>query len=141
MTENTGNIPLIEGLTPEDTGEIVAAGINFMQIITAVYGPERGQELWQAISQSLGPEVQGAIFFSLLTGKFNGYVTFSGYPANYVGAIKNVRQATGMGLKEAKDAVDDAARNGKTVRVKVQGDHKVARGLVQALRQEGMTAN
>lgn len=81
---------MIEELTPLD--DVVLDGIKFLCSITEYYGEEKGMEVWHAMGPAMGEEVQGKIFFAMLTGTSTGRVRFhsSNTPAgNAVAVIKN----------------------------------------------------
>lgn len=101
--------------------QVVYDGVKFLQSLTAHYGGERGMEVWEALGQVMGKEVKGRVFFALMTGETSGRVRFSvstapgTYNPNKVPCIKEIRAATGLGLKEAKDLFDSCAN--KTVHI------------------------
>ena len=102
--------------------EIVNDSINLMRSITTYFGAERSLELWTCIADTLGADVKGKVFFSMLIGDSSGDVTLvdasNVQQQQYVELIKHVRYATGMGLKDAKDAVD-SARNKIPIRLQI----------------------
>jgi hypothetical protein len=88
---------------------VISSGITFMRSITEAYGSEDGLKLWDAIANTLDPDVKGAIFFALITGDYQGEIIARGFSSpmqNYVECIKAIRSYTGWGLKEAKEAAD-----------------------------------
>jgi len=137
MSENA-HIPTIEGISDEDTELIVDSGIVFMRAITEAYGPEKGQELWDSITDTLGSDVRGAIFFAMLTGNVGATVRFYGTSPNKISAIKALRTATGLGLYEAKVAIEAAENRYNSVKVKNQ---LARRTLVSELRNLGMNVS
>lgn len=113
---------------------VISNGLHFMRAITEAYGAEEGMRLWETIAGTLDPDIKGQIFFAMLTGTYNDTIVLrraqaSGI-ANRVAAIKEIRNWTGMGLKEAKDA-SDAVESGRSVRitVKPQEHHSAMRAL------------
>jgi large subunit ribosomal protein L7/L12 len=62
-------------------------------------------------------------------------VVLTGAGANKVGAIKAVRELTGLGLKEAKDLVDGAPKNVKEAVAKADAD-----AALKKLIEAGATA-
>jgi len=100
---------------------VISSGITFMRSITEAYGSEDGLKLWDAIANTLDPDVKGAIFFALITGDYQGEIIargFSSPPQNYVEYIKTIQTYTGWGIKEAKEAADlirDGVRQTLTV--------------------------
>lgn len=123
----------------EDTMEMVVRdGIRFLESLTRHYGPEEGQRIWEGIGEVVGTEVKGQIFFTMLTSDMSERVGFLQGSSNSDGyvvpCIKAIRGATGMGLKEAKDAYD--ASYSKRTYVECQ-DRDAARALAIALRGFG----
>lgn len=95
-------------IPPEHKDEIIASGISFMRSITEAYGAETGMELWDTISSTLDPDVKGQIFFTMLTGEYGKRITIRAVrpDTGKVALIKEIRNLTGLGLKEAKDLSD-----------------------------------
>ena len=88
--------------------DIIQSGMTFIRAITEAYGTDKGMELWEQITDVLDPEVKGQIFFAMITGEYNDRITLKGVMGtnNAVACIKEVRNWTGFGLKEAKDTYD-----------------------------------
>jgi ribosomal protein L7/L12 len=94
-------------LTSEQQEDLIVSGTDFMRTITELWGPEAGMEMWGTIATTVGQDFKGAVFFTMMTGTHLGDVRL--IDANvpmYVEVIKTVRQYTGYGLKDAKDACD-----------------------------------
>lgn len=122
-------------IPPEYKEQIVQNGISFMRSITEAYGAEEGMRLWETIAGALDPDVKGQIFFAMLTGNFSGRILITGirhtayYPnntsgLNKVSMIKALRAATGWGLKESKDAIDDLVASGRHILVECAHEHR-----------------
>lgn len=128
MTENSN----------EHMDAIVSDGIAFIRAITTAYGSDEGMKLWDTIANTLDPAIKGKIFFSMLTGTHEDRVTLSGAVAgtNKINCIKIIRQYTGLGLVESKNAYEDAGDYGSKVTLKV--DPKNRRAMIDELRQNGM---
>lgn len=104
-----------------------------MRAITEAYGAEEGMQLWDQIASVLDPDVKGQIFFAMLTGTHNDTIIVRGVNhtnLDRIRCIKEVRNWTGFGLKEAKDACD-SVYSGGTVRltVKPAEHHQAVMGL------------
>ena len=128
----------MEELTPLD--DVVLDGIRFLRSITEYYGEEKGMEVWHAMGPAMGEEIQGKIFFAMLTGTVSGKVRFTSTntPAgNAVAVIKTIRMYTGLGLKEAKDLWDMS----KTSTVKVEVESGRHQSFVAELRNFGVSAS
>ena len=100
-------------LSEKQKDELMKAGMNFMRMITEIWGSDDGMKLWDKIGEGINPDLKGAIFFAMLTGKANFDVTLSKINSSYViDIIKALRDATGCGLKEAKDVYDNVRDRG-----------------------------
>lgn len=115
-------------IPPEHKEQIVQNGINFMRAITEAYGSDEGMRLWDTIAATLDPDVKGQIFLAMLSGNFPSRILITGLrhtaynsntPSglNKVTMIKALRAASGWGLKESKDAVDDLVASGRHILV------------------------
>ncbi len=118
--------------------DIIQSGINFMRSITEAYGAEEGMKLWGSIADTLDPDIKGQIFFSMLTGEYNGIINITGRNpgANRVSLIKAIRNIDNrrLGLKEAKD-MSDSLDSGKPI--KLQVDPPVRIRALKELRDVG----
>lgn len=121
---------------PNSFDEVIFDGIRFMESLARHYGAERSIEVWDQLGQVLGPDVKSQVFLAMLTGESSNRIRVSrGTCTEAVAAIKAIRQATGMGLKEAKDAWDLTAI--KTVTIdNVQ--RELRSDFVRDLRRIGM---
>ncbi len=122
----------------EHRDAIISNGLHFMRAITEAYGAEEGMRLWETIAGTLDPDVKGQIFFAMITGTYNDTIVLrranAAGIANRVAAIKEIRNWTSLGLKEAKDA-SDAVESGRSVRITVKpAEHHSA---MRALRAVG----
>ena len=103
--------------------EILHSGMSFMRAITEAYGSDEGMKLWDTIASTLDPDIKGKIFVALLVGEFGDRLTLRLNQSRYMGGkvegIKALRQATGMGLKEAKDMHDELCM-GKVQEIKIE---------------------
>lgn len=98
--------------------DIIQSGINFMRSITEAYGADEGLKLWDAIANTIDPDIKGQMLFAMLTGEYNGLININSHQsgANRVSMIKAIRVVSGLGLKEAKD-LSDLVSSGKTIKV------------------------
>jgi hypothetical protein len=117
---------------------VISNGMHFMRAITEAYGAEEGMRLWETIANTLDPDVKGQIFFAMLTGTYNDIIVLKRAQAagitNRVAAIKEIRNWTGLGLKEAKDVLD-LVESGLSVKITVRpAEHHSA---IRALRAVG----
>jgi hypothetical protein len=111
---------------------LVSDGVRFMQSITDYYGAEDGIKVWNSICEAIDPEVKGQIFVSMLMRNAVNGVTFRmdvSTSHSKVGAIKCIREYTGMGLKEAKDLMDQSFSDYVTIECDRSDEHRFARDL------------
>jgi hypothetical protein len=124
-------------MIPEEHKDaVIANGLHFMRSITEAYGADEGMRLWETIAGTLDPDVKGQIFFAMLTGTHNNRIVLRrvGPNTDRVARIKEIRNWTGLGLKEAKDA-SDMVELGKPMSLTVRPqDYSVA---VVGLRRVG----
>ena len=111
-------------MIPQDhKDEIISNGLHFMRAITEAYGAEEGMKLWDTIASTLDPDLKGEIFFAMISGTHNDTIVLkrsnTSTMTNRVVAIKEIRNWTGYGLKEAKDA-SDLVEMGKPVDITVR---------------------
>lgn len=125
-------------MSDEHMDAIINDGIAFIRSITVAYGSEEGMALWDTIASTLDPDVKGKIFFAMLTGSHEDRVTLSGAVSgtNKITCIKIIRQYTGLGLVESKNAYESAGDYGSKVTLKV--NPKDRRNMIDELRQNGM---
>lgn len=124
-------------LPEEHKSDLITSGIQFLRTITEAYGSEKGMEMWEKISDAIDPDLKGQIFFAMLTGDYEGTIIVTGVQDNMlINSIKEIRAATGWGLKDSKDFVD-AVRAGRPGTVPC--DPKNRRTIVVNFRSAGMT--
>lgn len=122
---------------------IISNGLHFLRSITEAYGSEKGMELWEQIATVIDPEVKGQIFFAMITGAYNDRIEIRGVSQNNnaVACIKEIRQWSGLGLKEAKDVYDRLRNNNawdrKSEFIKV--NHENYHSALTSLRNVGLT--
>ena len=109
-------------MIPENHSDaVISTGLHFMRAITEAYGTDEGLRLWDTIAGTLDPDVKGQIFFAMITGTHNDTILLSSVyaGADAVSCIKEIRNWTGLGLKEAKDA-SDSVELGKSISLTVK---------------------
>jgi len=108
--------------------QLVNSGLSFIRQITERYGVAEGAQIWENIMTHVDDEAKGAIMFAMLTGQTGSEIKLSKVPPDQlINAIRAVRIATGLGLKEAKDLVDGVmGRNGPAAptTLKIESDIK-----------------
>lgn len=98
-------------MIPEDhKTAIISNGLHFMRSITEAYGADEGMKLWDSITSVLDEDVRGQIFFAMITGTYNDRIHLKGINHignnNAVACIKEIRNWSGLGLKDSKDLYD-----------------------------------
>ena len=92
---------------------IVQDGILLISSITEAYGAETGMKLWEQIAAVLDPSIKGEIFFAMISGQYQSRIRLHipnlnvDIRFNKIEIIKTIRNYTGLGLKEAKDIIDN----------------------------------
>lgn len=119
---------------------LLNSSLVLMRDLTEIAGPEKGMELWDKISVVLGGEVRQKIFFGMINGQytFNGVMFTQVNHDQAVPAIKAIRTATGIGLKEAKDLYDKV-KFGTATRIECSSDKRIA--LLKTLTDFGHKAH
>lgn len=100
---------------------LVFNSLNFVQSITRNYGAEQGMAMWDTIANTVDRRLKLEVFKAMMNGsQAEGRVRIIGaYPSSdKIHLIRTLRQFTGMGLKEAKDSIEDL-RNGKVMEIQV----------------------
>ena len=137
----------LEHLSDSTRDTIVLSGVQFMRSITEAYGAEKGMLVWDKITETMGNDIKGAIFFRLMTG--DGECTMSvlasntktaktgNSSGNFIEYIKTVRTFTGHGLKEAKEFCDKTEA-GIASNLVIPFNKKIE--FIRALNKVGVTA-
>lgn len=87
--------------------EVIFDGIRFMESLSRCHGAEQAVAVWERLGEALGTDIKHQVFFAMLTGETSNRMRVSrGTCTEAVAAIRAMRVATGMGLKEAKDLWD-----------------------------------
>jgi hypothetical protein len=86
------------------------------------YGQEMGLKCFDVMRQTFGEDLCGSVLFGILEGRSYADTLIIGTAANQtitrkIEAIKYVRAITGLGLKEAKDAVEAAENRDVTIEI------------------------
>lgn len=109
---------------PEDEMLLIQSGITFLKTITRYYGAEKGMQVWDDVNRSLGNELKGKVFFSLMTGEYADTIRIIGWTQlpsglNKITFIKELRAATGLGLKECKDLAEEVTDHGRSITIRI----------------------
>ncbi len=96
---------------------IVMRSVALLKELSREYGSTRTMEIWEKLADLIDDgDLKMEVFKVMLTGGYAGtHVEIRGWNGDAkVTAIKAVRKWTGCGLKEGKEAVEDAGNNIRT---------------------------
>jgi len=86
--------------------QVVYNGMRFLNALTQAYGVDRGMAAWDTMRKEFGENIAGAIFFAQLGGGVYERVRITNPGSMKIKAIKEIRGAIGLGLRESKDFVE-----------------------------------
>ena len=100
------------------TRPIVIRTMALLRELTKQYGSQQSMEIWEKLSDILPDEDLKMEVFKLMLagGRYGTNIELRWWNTNYkkVPAIKAIRMVSGLGLKEAKDAVERAEHHQTT---------------------------
>lgn len=102
-------------MTTEFPTSLIVSARNLLRDITKYYGDEQGMKMWRSLKEGMGEDLQNAVLMGLLRGiKYDLKIRTHGPRESrmFINAIKAVRGATGYGLKDAKDFMDQVENVG-----------------------------
>lgn len=128
------------------TDRVRRASINWVLAMQSAYGQETGMKCFDVMRESFGEDLCGAVLFGIMEGVRSDQIvirTTTDKLSRKIEAIKEVRHISGWGLKEAKDAVEDACFKDVTVSLsydmlKQENSHKLDQSI-RVLEQVGIT--
>lgn len=85
---------------------LIRSGIRFLKDLQEDLGTDKGLEVWDKMREAMGDEVCGQVLFGIIKGHRGNTIRLVEVGDRKIDAIKLVRECTGLGLKEAKDAVE-----------------------------------
>jgi hypothetical protein len=95
---------------------LINDSIRFLESLGHYYGAERAMEVWKELGPTVGEDVKGQVFMTMLSGNNHSMRLHLSRPSTMsnpmgyaVPVIKAIRAATGLGLKESKDLWDATA--------------------------------
>ena len=108
--------------TEHITDRVRRASTNWIITMQKEYGQEMGLKCFDVMRQTFGEDLCGSVLFGILEGRSYADTLIIGTAANQtitrkIEAIKYVRAITGLGLKEAKDAVEAAENRDVTIEI------------------------
>lgn len=100
------------------SSELIYAAVNFMQTANQELGDIADEKI-EAMFDAFDPALRRQILMHMIKGDITGSIRIkfskiNGY-SNKIQAIKTVRAISGMGLKEAKEFVEEAEFGGIAV--------------------------
>ena len=92
------------------TDAVRRASINWVLAMQKAYGQETGMKCFDVMRETFGEELCGAVMFGIMEGRRGDQLSIRVSDPDYrkIEAIKEIRHLSGIGLKEAKEAVEDA---------------------------------
>ena len=118
--------------------ELVIATIEFIRTAKEELGKEMGEEKVNAMLDAFDPALKGHVFMEVLIGNI-GIISLQQtdfHTYKKIPVIRGVRNITGLGLKEAKEIVDNCA-NQKRVHIPGSFSAEEQRVLRDELRGTG----
>lgn len=128
------------------TDRVRRASINWVLAMQKEYGQEMGMKCFDVLRETYGDELSGQVLFGIMEGVRGDQLvirTTTNLLTRKIEAIKEVRMLTGWGLKEAKDAVEDACFKDVTIpltydMMKEENGRRVD-NAIQVLEKSGVT--
>ena len=128
------------------TDRVRRASINWVLAMQKSYGQEMGLKCFDVMRETFGEDLCGAVLFGIMEGARSDAITIRTTTDNLtrkIEAIKEIRHISGMGLKEAKDAVEGACFKEVVVplsydMLKQENSHKLDQSI-RVLEQVGVT--
>lgn len=132
--------------TKDITDRVRRTSINWVLVMQKEYGQEIGLKCFDVMRQTFGEDLCGSVLFGIMEGVRGDSITIRTTTNNLtrkIEAIKEIRHISGMGLKEAKDAVEDACFKEVVVRLsydmlKEENSRKLDQSI-HILEQVGVT--
>ena len=87
--------------------------IDLMRVAITEIGVDQGQEKVEAMLDAFDPSLKRQVLIKLIAGQHSNTIAIRALTGNVkqkISAIKAIRIATGYGLKESKDVIDEADR-------------------------------
>lgn len=101
----------------------VSAAIALMKSMTSDFGPEVGVEVFDKIREVFPEDFNYALFCELMD-YHDSQITINGVSGDKIAAIRAIRAATGMGIKEAIGTVDSVVIRGVPVTVTLSNTYR-----------------
>lgn len=127
----------------EYSDRLIAESLSYLGVLGEELGEDTALVVFKEMTKCIDPSFADIMVMHMLRGQFTSLIVTLSYPKDYirnrgqaVSFIKELRNATGYGLKEAKDMYD-VVNSGETVSIKLKS---VDQGLrfKQSLRLIGL---
>lgn len=123
MSENTKIEVSGNSVNIEQRENFVMSAIDFLQSLIEYQGRDVAMEVWEEMFERMPiiKDVKHEVLLKMLTGDIRKIAmhlpakTKADGTYSKINAIKALREATGLGLKEAKDVMDKVDSDGKTI--------------------------
>ena len=103
------------------SNRLIGSGIRFLKDLQEDLGTDKGLEVWDKMREAMGDEICGQVLFGIIKGNDGNVIRLISIGEQKINAIKLVRECTRLGLKEAKDLVENVQWNGKSVDLDMNG--------------------
>jgi ribosomal protein L7/L12 len=101
--------------------QAIEAATRFLRTLKYTHSPEVSVDVYDSLKEILGKEFIGCVLQEMIAERYNRIVILHDIPNGVrIQVIKLLREYTGIGLKEAKDIVDDVVFNGRRVPIREQ---------------------
>lgn len=120
---------------------LIKDSIMYMRTIIEAFGAEKGGEVWDHIVKCMGDDLKNDMLMDTILHSDASripkplLVRRGSYAQDVVGVVKAVRNATGLGLYEAKQLWDDSAN--KWVELEIS-NIQIKNTLIRELHSLGM---
>lgn len=132
--------------TDDITDNVRRTTISWVMSMQKAYGQEMGLKCFDVIRETFGEDLVGAVLFGIMEGCKGDTITIRTTTHNLsrkIEAIKEVRHLSGYGLKEAKDAVENACYREVVIPLKPemlrQENDIILDQSIRTLEQAGVT--
>lgn len=102
---------------------LIFSAVDFMRVAAEELGEDLSEQRVEAMMDAFDPGLKKQILMEMIKGNIGNRIRIqleSQENRQMINAIKAVRAATGFGLKEAKDIIDNASSGGI---VEIPGEH------------------
>jgi ribosomal protein L7/L12 len=110
--------------------QAIEAATRFLRTLKHTHSPEVSVDVYDSLKEILGKNFMGCVLQEMIAERYNRIVILHDIPNGVrIQVIKLLREYTGIGLKEAKDIVDDVVFNGRRVPIREQPPETTSFGI------------